>query len=80
MEFPWKYLYLILGLTLLMGSVIRIIWLKFYKCEDFEELSSNDEFPEEVELLIILVSMVMAGILLRQAYVMFFGLTRSTVF
>ncbi len=80
MEFSWKYLYLILGLTLLFSSLIRLIWLKFDQAKDLDQLDSSKEFPEEIELVIILVGIVMAGILLRQAYVMFYGLSRSAVF
>ena len=80
MELSWKYLYLCLGLVLMSGSLTRLIWLKFYQSEEFDQPSSSNEFPEEVELVIVLVSIVLAGILLRQAYVMFYGLSRSAVF
>ena len=70
----------LLRLDSMSGSLTRLIWLKFYQSEDLDVPSSSNEFPEEVELVIILVSIVLAGILLRQAYVMFYGLSRSAVF
>ena len=57
----------------LLGSIVRLIWLKFYKVKDCENFNSSEEFPEEVEVLIIVVGSIMAGLSLREAYVMFSG-------
>ena len=67
MEFYWKYWYVILGLVLLIGSITRLIWLSFFQSRETEELSSNEEFPEEIEFVIVLVGIVMGGILLAEA-------------
>ena len=80
MAFYWKYLYLISGLFLLIGSMTRLIWLIFFQSREADELSSNEEFPEEIELVIVLVGIVMGGILLREAYFMVYGLSRSAAF
>ena len=80
MVFSWKYLYLLVGLILVVSSLIRLIWLRFFKPQEGQNLSWKEEFPEEIELVIVLVGIVLGGILLRQAYVMFHGLSHSAVF
>ena len=67
MAFYWKYWYVILGLVLLIGSITRLIWLRFFQSRETEEWSSNEEFPEEIELVIVLFGIVMGGILLAEA-------------
>ena len=73
MDFFSKYLHFSFGLMVLLGSIVRLIWLKFYKVKDCENFNSSEEFPEEVEVLIIVVGSIMAGLSLREAYVMFSG-------
>ena len=80
MEFSGKYLYFGLGLILLVSSIVRFIWLKIYQSKELNLPDSENDFPEELEIIILLVGVVMGGILLRQAYVMFYGLSRSAVF
>lgn len=80
MEFSGKYLYFGLGLILLVSSIVRFIWLKMYQSKELNLPDSENDFPEELEIIILLVGVVMGGILLRQAYVMFYGLSRSAVF
>ena len=77
MAFYWKYLYLISGLFLLIGSITRLIWLIFFQSREADGLNSNEEFPKEIELVIVLVGMVMGGILLREAYYMVYELSLS---
>ncbi len=67
MAFYWKYWYVILGLVLLIGSITRLIWLRFFQSRETEEWSSDEEFPEEIELVIVLFGIVMGGILLAEA-------------
>ena len=71
MAFYWKYWYVIMGLVLLIGSIVRLIWLRFFQSRKAEDLSSNKEFPEEIELVIVIAGIVMGGILLLEA--IFFG-------
>ena len=75
MDFFSKYLHFSFGLMVLLGSIVRLIWLKFYKLKDCEDFNSSEEFPREVEVMIILGGSITAGLSLREAYVIFNGLS-----
>lgn len=84
MEFTLKYLFLIVGFLLVLASSVRLLKLLFVSSEIGSE-KSKDQFhkshvTQEVELLVLLVGLILGGILLRQAYVMFTGISRSVVF
>ena len=64
----------------LLGSIVRLIWLKFYKLKDCEDFNSSEEFPEEVEVLIILVGSITVGLSLGEAYAIFSGFSCSIMF
>ena len=84
MEYTLKYLFLIVGFLLVLASSVRLFKLLFVSSE-IDSGKSMDQFykshvTQEVELVILLVGLMLGGILLRQAYVMFTGISRSVVF
>lgn len=84
MEYTLKYLFLIVGFFLVLASSVRLFKLLFVSSK-IDSGKSKDQFykshvTQEVELVILLVGLMLGGILLRQAYVMFTGISRSVVF
>ena len=84
MEYTLKYLFLIVGFLLMLASSVRFFRLLFGASEMGQE-EVNEQFykpqvSQEVELVILLVGLMLGGILLRQAYVMFTGISRSAIF
>lgn len=84
MEYTLKYLFLIVGFLLMLASSVRFFRLLFGTSEvgqeEINEQSYKPHVSQEVELVILLVGLMLGGILLRQAYVMFTGISRSAVF
>lgn len=84
MEFAYRYLYLITGLMLSFASAVRLfILLKSVNADGQESLGkpvNRSEITTEIELIILLTGLILGGILLRQAYVMFTGISRSAIF
>ena len=77
MEFAGKYIYLIFGILLFGIGIFAFFSPSFRRSEDEldRELGRFEYF-----YLLAAVSLVLGVVLLRQAYVMFFGISRSLIF
>lgn len=73
MDFTWKYLYLLVGVSLLFGGLYALFMRPSKEAE-------KDSVTFEGRFFIVLVALVLSFILLRQSWVMFHGLSRSVVF
>lgn len=66
------------------ASAVRLfILLKSVNADGQESLGkpvNRSEITTEIELIILLTGLILGGILLRQAYVMFTGISRSAIF
>ena len=73
---PFKYIYLLLGVVMVLGSIYSFYKISRQDSEEAERLLGRREFGQ----FLILLAFILGVILLRIAYVMFMGLSRSVVF
>jgi len=76
MAAPFKIIYLLLGVVMVLGSIYGFYKVSRQDSEDTEKLLGRVEFGQFISLLVF----IFGAILLRQAYIMYTGVSRSAVF
>lgn len=73
---PFKVIYLLLGLVMVLGSIYYFFKLSGKDGSEEVSLQGRSEFALFINLLVLILGVI----LLRQAYVMYTGISRSVVF
>lgn len=75
MDFPYKYIFLIVGMFLTAGGGYPLLMMLMGK-----EVSVDSKHAPEHVIFLSLIAFILGVMLLRQSWVMFQGLSRSVVF
>lgn len=73
---PFKVLYLLLGIVMVLGSIYYFFKLSGRDNSEEGSFQGRSDFVLFINLLVLILGVI----LLRQAYVMYTGISRSVVF